>query len=205
VALLDADQAKKPVRIETLRPGRLKLALGVAVGVLGVCVAGGLIFFLTSKPARKTVREVVKAAEALVKKSPVTPADEAAVEGETLTPAKRGGRLLSGSTRLRARQALVRRTRPAGARAHPSVGASEGTAESPQVKNPELPLGTARSKVREMFGEPDLEIYKIEKDHEVEHLVYVNRAQNNATSVLLVDGRVASVYSGMPSIWSWRY
>jgi uncharacterized protein YjeT (DUF2065 family) len=205
VPLLDADRATKTVRIETLRPARLKLALGVALGLLAMCVAGGLMFFLAPKQTRKTVREVVQAAEALVQKSPLTPADKEAGEDETLTAGKRGGRPLSGSTRLRqARQAVVRRIGPTAAHAHPPVGAAESTAESPRLQHAELPLGTAGWKVREMFGEPDLELYTLEKEHEVEHLVYVNRAQNNATSVLLVDGRVASVSSGMPSVWSWR-
>jgi hypothetical protein len=38
----------------------------------------------------------------------------------------------------------------------------------------------------------------------VEHFVYVNRSQSSAISVLLVDGRVTSVYSGMPSVWIGR-
>ena len=194
--LLDSDLAQQEVQGEKTGPSRLKLALGLAMAVLGLGI--GLIFLLAPKQAQKTVSQVVQAAQSLVKKSPAAAVPEED-ESEPVLMAKRTPRRFAGSG-----------TPP---RAHisapqPSAAPGSGT-QAPGVRarrsleSANLRLGTARGEIREMFGDPDLELYKLEKEHEVEHYVYVDRARNYATSILLVDGRVAMVFGGMPSVWSW--
>ena len=77
------------------------------------------------------------------------------------------------------------------------------TAESSSLRQADVPLGTSRRTVRELFGEPDLAISKLDKDSVVEHFVYVNQLRHVATTILLVGGKVVSVYGGIPSV-SWR-
>lgn len=198
--ILDADVAVKEVQGLKTGPPRLKLAPALALVAGGLAI--GLMFLLAPKQAKKTVRQVVQAAQSLVKKSPEPKASKDEEESDSapssgrhrVRHSARPGNGLSGHTTV----ATVRRPRPPRPHAEPA-----GPPPRPSLHDSELPVGTVRSQVKEMFGDPDLELYKLEKEHEVEHLVYVNRAMNYATSILLVDGRVASVYDGMPSVWSW--
>jgi len=167
--------------------------------VLGIAGAGliiGLLFLFAPQQATKAVREVVQAAQALVVKQdpPAATAEEQQDESKPATFSKRKPR----------RDPAVPDVQPAFAgRPEPSP-AQPVTPQSRPFRSAELPPGTARLKVRELFGEPDLALYKLEKDHVVEHFVYVNRAQRYASSVQLVDGRVTSVSSGMPLVWTGR-
>jgi len=77
------------------------------------------------------------------------------------------------------------------------------TLESSPLPQADVQLGASRLRVRELLGEPDLAVSKLEKDNVVEQFVYVDQLQNMATTIFLVDGRVVSVYSGVPSV-SWK-
>jgi hypothetical protein len=187
VPLLDADIALKPVIAKKIEPLRIALVLGIAA----VGLAIGLFFLLAPKQAKKTVREVVQAAQALVKKDPTVAKAEEQEEDESPPATFRKHRPRRGVVAV------------GGAPARSKLSPVHPVAPQPDApRNPDLPLGTARRKVRELLGEPDLALYMLEMNHEVEHFVYVNRAQSSATSVLLVDGKVALVYSGMPSVWT---
>ena len=196
--ILDSDLQTETLHIKQRQPARLPLALGFGIVAIGVSV--GVMFLVSPKQTKQTVNQVVQAAQELVAKvSPAKPVEEDAEDEET--PAV--------STTRRTRRGSSAAPRPRTSRSAAHNPASDSAAAPPaaapaKLPNWNLPVGTARGKVREMVGEPDLDLYKLEKNHELEYLVYVNRTDKQATSVLLVDGLVASVYSDTPSVWSWR-
>jgi hypothetical protein len=150
------------------------------------------VFVFVPEQATETVREVIQAAQSFMKKE--EPPADATKNEDAAKPAH-----------------SLRRT----LRSHNSTAgipsASTGSAEPAPAPRPaapkdrllhkgDLPPGTARAAVRELLGEPDLVLSKIEKGHVVEHYVYVNRSLNSATSIMLMDGRVFSVSIGVPSV-----
>jgi len=187
---LDADLAPKPAHEK--KTGPLGLALAPGIAALGLMI--GVLFLFAPKQTTKAVREVVQAAQSLVLKKdpPAAAGEEQEYEGKPSTFSKR---------RLRREAAAPDGPAALAGRAEPSP-AQAATLQHRPFPSTDLPLGTGRAKVRELFGEPDLALYKLEKEHVVEHFVYVDRSQSFAMSVLLVDGKVTSVYSGMPSVWS---
>jgi hypothetical protein len=188
VPLLDADLAPKPADEKKILPLRLALAVGIAA--LGLMIS--LLFLFAPTQTTKAVRDAIQAAQLLVTKeyAPAAATEQQLDEGKTATFLKRKTRRdIAAPEDL---PAVAGRTQPS--------PAQRVTAQRRLFQSTDLPLGTARLKVRELFGEPDLALYKLEKNHIVEHFVYLNRRQNYATSVLLVDGLVTSVYSDMPSV-----
>lgn len=186
--LLDADVAPKLVQEQS--PGWRGLIVWPGIAALGLAI--GLAFLFAPKPTTQTVRRMVQAAEALVRKDPPKPAAEEEHDNKPLTLPKHSPR--RGAAPDVPAALAPKPTGQAPVAVHPV------TPEGSPLQNAELPLGTARARVRELLGEPDLALYKLERDHVVEHLVYVNRLQNYARSVLLMDGRVVSVDIGIPSV-----
>jgi hypothetical protein len=190
VPLLDADLATNPPKPRKARSLPLVVWLGIAA--LGIAIS--LVFLLAPKRATETLGRVMEAAEALVKKDPPKPADEQQEEdSKPLTFARRGSRRTAAPDPVAALPA--KRT---------ELGAPEPAQalapESTLLPHADVPLGATRGRVRELLGEPDLAVFKLEKENVVEHLVYVNQVQNYATTILLVGGRVVSVYGGIPSV-----
>jgi hypothetical protein len=178
-----------------LNPGQEQssgwLGLIVVAGIAAVGVAISLAFLLAPKPAAETVRRIVQAAEALVTNAVPTPA---VLEEKPLTLTKHWPRRAAPDV------PGTSAPKPEGRLPVPVDLVPPARSEGSPSQNAELTPGTARSRVRELLGEPDLTLYKVEKSHVVEHFVYVHPVQNYASSVLLMDGRVASVYNGSPSV-----
>lgn len=187
--LLDVEIAPhQQTEAKRQRAVTIAIVLAVVVGSLAITV-----FVFVPEQATETVREVIQAAQSLIKKED-PPVAATRLEG-------------SAKPALSSRRTL---------RSHPATGeipaASTGLAEAPALAprsarpkgsllhSSDLPPGTGRAKVVELLGEPDLVLSKLEKGRVVEHYVYVNRSDNTATSVMLIDGKVASINTGVPSI-----
>ena len=169
--------------------GLLGFAARAATAALALTF--GLFFLFAPEQATQTVREVVQTAQRLVKQDPPKEAaDEPTEEHKPQPLPKRVVRRTSASPLVR-RDLNVKHSEP-----------SQTPPDTPQPTPPSvhLRLGTERAALREMFGQPDLAIYRQEREHVLEQFVYVNRAQNDATSIVLVDGRVASVYLDNPTV-----
>jgi hypothetical protein len=187
VPLLDADiAAQQP--IEGKRRGLFLVVLMVALAIAGVTIG---IFAWMPEQATKTVREVVEAAKSLIQTD--SPPENPAKEEEFQQPGNSAKRKPHGhdSTPVVAPATTVG-IEPVTARP---------TASPPRLlHNADVPHGTTRAKVRELLGEPELVVSKLEHGRVVEHLVYVNNSLHSAITVLLVDGRVSSVQSGTPTV-----
>ena len=188
LSLLDADIT--PEQARERNPSWFGLLVWAGLAALGLTI--GLAFLFAPKPMTQAVRQVVQAAEALVTKNPPKHEAEEESRAEPLTRSRQSPRRAAGPDKPEslasnpAKQDL--------AESRPVVP------ESNPLRHTDLPPGTARARVRELLGRPDLTLYSLEKGHVVEHFVYVNQAQTYATSVLLVDGGVVSVSTGIPSV-----
>ena len=151
------------------------------------------VFVFVPEQATETVREVIQAAQSLMKRE--EPPADATKEEDSVKPAHSSRRTLRSHNSTAGIPPAS--TGPVEA---PAPAAIPAAPKSRLLHKGDLPPGTARAAVRELLGEPDLVLSKIEKGHVVEHYVYVNRSQNSATSVMLIDGRVFSVSIGMPSV-----
>jgi hypothetical protein len=190
VPLLDADLAPNPSNVRKAR----SLPLVVWLGIAAVGISIVLVFLVTPKRATETLGRVIEAAQALVNKDPPKPAAE--------QPEDDSNPLIFSKRRSRRPAAPEL---PAALTAKRTEQAAPGPAqalapESTPLPHADVPLGATRGRVRELLGEPDLAVFKLEKENVVEHLVYVNQVQNYATTILLVGGRVVSVYGGIPSV-----
>jgi hypothetical protein len=187
VSLLDADIAPERDR----ERNSSWLGLLVWAGAAALVLTIGLAFLFAPKPVTQAVRQMVQAAEALVTKNPPKHEAEEESRAERLTRSRQNPRRSAGTDNPEslapspATQDL--------ARSHPAVP------EGSPLRHKDLPTGTARARVRELLGQPDLTLYSLEEGHVVERFVYVNQ-ENYATSVLLVDGGVVSVNKGIPSV-----
>jgi hypothetical protein len=189
VPLLDADLVPAQVRKDSSRgPFLLTFAL---LGAIGLVIAISL--FVAPRQAKEVLQEIVQTAQALVKKEPAakkSPQEESDDTPRTLSHRTRRDHSAHVPTPI----AIDRELEPLTVR--------PATPQRRPLRSSDVPIGMPRPEMRELFGEPDLKLYKLEKDHIVEHFVYINGAQNHATSVMLIDGRVAWVYSGTPSVWN---
>ena len=106
----------------------------------------------------------------------------------------------SGQTMLQVTGPAALKLRETMQAGHTVATAAAGPAETSSPPQTSPGVGSTRARVRELLGEPDLAVSKTENDHLVEHFVYINPVRRSATTMLLLDGRVASVYPGMPSV-----
>jgi hypothetical protein len=185
--LLDADIAAQPTS-EGKQRRPLIIVLVLALVVAGVTLG---IFAFVPEQATQTVRQVVQAAKSLLKKE--DPPADGTKEDDFAQPAV-------SSQRKRQRHdstpvAPTVSTVPAEPPVAPPL-----VAPPRLLHNPDLPPGTSRVKVREILGEPDLIVSKVDHGRVVEHFVYVNSSLHSAISVLLIDGRVTSIQPGTPSV-----
>jgi hypothetical protein len=188
VSLLDADIT--PERDRERTPSWLGLLVWAGVAALVLTI--GLAFLFAPKPVTQAVRQMVQAAEALVTKNPPKQETEEESHAEPLTrpkqnPSRAAGMDEPGSLASSPPTQDLAVSRPAVPQGSP-------------LRHKDLPPGTERARVRELLGEPDLTLYSLEKGQVVEQFVYVNQAQSDATSVMLVDGKVVSVNTGTPSV-----
>jgi len=139
------------------------------------------------------VHQIAQAAEALlVEKDPLKAASEQETDTSLWTPRNSKRRRSNVSDRpTTARQRLP---------SPPIEPVEYVPAARSSAQMADLIPGTTRAGVRQLLGDPDVTMYKLEKDHEVENFVYVDRQQSSATTVLLLDGRVVSVDTGTPVV-----
>ena len=185
--LLDADIAVLPASEgKGRRP--LIITLAIALGVAGVTIG---IFVCVPEQATETVREVVQAAKSLLKVD--NPPANPTKEDDFAQPE------ISSHRKLRGHGATSGDPKAPTVPVEPSA-VQPGGSPPRLLHNVDLPPGANRLKVRELLGEPDLIVSKVEHNHVVEHFVYVNNSLHSATSVMLIDGRVSSVQAGTPTV-----
>ena len=185
--LLDADLTSNAQQ----RPAWLNQVLWPTIAGFGVAVA--LIFLIAPKPATQTVREIVQAAEELLERDPPRAASEQETDTNLWTHRKTKRRRHANVSDIPT-TSLQRLPR------HATEPVDSVPPERTSVHMVDLTPGIARASVRHLLGDPDVIMYKLEKNHEVENFVYVDRLQSSATTVLLMDGRVVSVETGTPVV-----
>lgn len=173
--------------------GRL-VGFAVRAGIAALGVTIGLFFLFAPEQATQTFREVVQSAQALVQKDPPKKADEPKETQEARKSVPSPARIVRRASAAPPvlRDLTIKDSEPSPTPPH--------TSHERTFPSVDLQLGTERATLREMFGQPDLALYTQEREHVLEQFVYVNRVQNDATSVLLVDGRVASVSLDNPTV-----